>query len=44
MHRKEVCEHGAVIIQCRCPGPVTKVGSCPAWCPEKVEEKDAANS
>lgn len=44
MHQREQCKHGTVIIQCRCPGPVTRIGPCPAWCPEKEEETNATNS
>lgn len=41
-HFQEVCEHGTVVAQCRCPGPKSvKIVPCPSNCPYKKKDKDA---
>lgn len=31
-HYRNVCKHGIVVSQCRCPGGDEKIVECPEWC------------
>lgn len=39
MHERQVCKHGVLVSQCRCPGPkVDTVVPCPPECKECADE------
>lgn len=38
-HDKQVCKHGTIVTQCRCPGPKqTVIVRCPIWCKEREDQ------
>lgn len=40
MHQKQLCKHGIVVSQCRCPNPhkVTVEVPCPEYCDKRDSE------